>query len=116
MIAFIPYFPLANGLLTGKYRRGKDAPAGSRLDSARGERLLTDRNLDVVERLIGFSESRGRTILQLAFSWLLTRPAVASVIAGATSSEQVRSNAAAAGWELTDAELAEVDSILTRQG
>jgi aryl-alcohol dehydrogenase-like predicted oxidoreductase len=58
-IAFIPYFPLANGLLTGKYRRGKDVPAGSRLDSARGERLLTDRNLDVVERLIGFSESRG---------------------------------------------------------
>jgi aryl-alcohol dehydrogenase-like predicted oxidoreductase len=115
-IAFIPYFPLANGLLTGKYRRGKDAPAGSRLDSARGERLLTDRNLDVVERLIGFSESRGRTILELAFSWLLTRPAVASVIAGATSSEQARSNAAAAGWELTDAELAEVDSILTQQG
>jgi len=115
-IAFIPYFPLANGLLTGKYRRGKDAPAGSRLDSARGERLLTDRNLDVVERLIGFSESRGRTILELAFSWLLTRPAVASVIAGATSSEQARSNAAAAGWELTDAELAEVDSILMHQG
>jgi aryl-alcohol dehydrogenase-like predicted oxidoreductase len=115
-LAFIPYFPLANGLLTGKYRRGKDAPAGSRLDSARGERLLTDRNLDVVERLIGFSESRGRTILELAFSWLLTRPAVASVIAGATSSEQARSNAAAAGWELTDAELAEVDSILTQQG
>jgi aryl-alcohol dehydrogenase-like predicted oxidoreductase len=115
-LAFIPYFPLANGLLTGKYRRGKDAPAGSRLDSARGERLLTDRNLDVVERLIRFSESRGRTILELAFSWLLTRLAVASVIAGATSSEQARSNAAAAGWELTDAELAEVDSILTRQG
>jgi aryl-alcohol dehydrogenase-like predicted oxidoreductase len=113
-LAFIPYFPLANGLLTGKYRRGKDAPAGSRLDSARGERLLTDRNLDVVERLIRFSESRGRTILELAFSWLLTRPAVASVIAGAMSSEQARSNAAATGWELSDAELAEVDSILTR--
>jgi aryl-alcohol dehydrogenase-like predicted oxidoreductase len=113
-LAFIPYFPLANGLLTGKYRRGKDAPAGSRLASARGERLLTDRNLDAVERLIGFSESRGRTILVLAFSWLLTRPAVASVIAGATSSEQARSNAAAAGWELSDAEFAEVDSNLTR--
>jgi aryl-alcohol dehydrogenase-like predicted oxidoreductase len=113
-LAFIPYFPLANGLLTGKYRGGKDAPAGSRLDSARGERLLTERNLDVVERLIGFSESRGRTILELAFSWLLTRPAVASVIAGATSSEQARSNAAAAGWKLTDAELVEVDSIATR--
>jgi aryl-alcohol dehydrogenase-like predicted oxidoreductase len=115
-LAFIPYFPLANGLLTGKYRRGKDAPAGSRLDSARGERLLTDRNLDVVERLIGFSEGQGHTILELAFSWLLRRPAVASVIAGATSPEQARSNAAAAGWRLTDAEMNEVDSLVTRPG
>jgi len=69
-----------------------------------------------VEELIEFAESRGHTILELAFSWLLTRRAVASVIAGATSSEQVRSNAAAASWELTDKELAEVDSILTRAG
>jgi aryl-alcohol dehydrogenase-like predicted oxidoreductase len=115
-LAFIPYFPLANGLLTGKYRRGKDAPAESRLDSARGERLLTDRNLDVVERLIGFSEGQGYTILELAFSWLLRRPAVASVIAGATSPEQARSNAAAAGWRLTEAEMNEVDSIVTRPG
>jgi aryl-alcohol dehydrogenase-like predicted oxidoreductase len=115
-LAFIPYFPLANGLLTGKYRRGKDAPAGSRLDSARGERLLTDRNLDVVERLIGCSEGQGHTILELAFSWLLRRPAVASVIAEATSPEQARSNAAAAGWRLTDAEMNEVDSIVTRPG
>jgi aryl-alcohol dehydrogenase-like predicted oxidoreductase len=115
-MAFVPYFPLANGLLTGKYRRGQAAPAGSRLDSSRGERLLTDRNLAVVERLIEFSESRGRTILELAFSWLLRRPAVASVIAGATSAEQARDNAGAAGWQLTDAELAEVDSIVTRPG
>jgi aryl-alcohol dehydrogenase-like predicted oxidoreductase len=115
-ISFIPYFPLANGLLTGKYRRGQSAPAGSRLDSGRGERLLTDRNLGIVEELIGFSEGRGHSILELAFSWLLTRPAVVSVIAGATSSEQARSNAAAASWELTDAELAEVASILTRPG
>jgi aryl-alcohol dehydrogenase-like predicted oxidoreductase len=113
-IAFIPYFPLTNGLLTGKYRRGKGAPAGSRLDSGRGERLLTDRNLAVVERLVEFSERRGHMILELAFSWLLGRPAVASVIAGATSPEQARSNAAAARWELTDAELTEVDSIATR--
>jgi aryl-alcohol dehydrogenase-like predicted oxidoreductase len=115
-IAFIPYFPLANGLLTGKYRRGKDAPAGSRLDSERGERLLTGRNLALVEQLTEFSESRGHTILGLAFSWLLGRPAVASVIAGATSPEQARGNAAAVGWELTDAELSEVDSIVTRPG
>jgi aryl-alcohol dehydrogenase-like predicted oxidoreductase len=111
-IAFVPYFPLANGLLTGKYRQGEDAPAGSRLDSARGERLLTEENLAVVERLIEFSASRGRTVLELAFSWLLGRPAVASVIAGAVSAEQARGNAGAAGWQLTDEELNEVDSIV----
>ena len=115
-VAFVPYFPLANGLLTGKYRRGRDVPAGSRLDSSRGEGLLTEENLVVVERLIEFSESRGHTILELAFSWLLARSAVASVIAGATSPEQARGNAAAAGWVLTDAELAEVGSIVTRVG
>jgi aryl-alcohol dehydrogenase-like predicted oxidoreductase len=115
-LAFIPYFPLANGLLTGKYRQGQDAPAGSRLDSGRGDSLVTDQNLAVVEDLIGFSEKQGHTILELAFSWLLTRPAVVSVIAGATSSEQVRSNAAAASWKLTDAELTEIDLILTRSG
>jgi aryl-alcohol dehydrogenase-like predicted oxidoreductase len=115
-IAFIPYFPLANGLLTGKYRRGQPAPAESRLDSARGQRLLTDRNLSIVERLIGFSEPRGHTLLELAISWLIGRPAVASVIAGATSAAQARSNAAAAGWRLTDAELSEAESIVTGPG
>jgi aryl-alcohol dehydrogenase-like predicted oxidoreductase len=115
-LAFIPYFPLANGLLTGKYRKGRDVPAGSRLDSGRGDRLLTDNNLTIVEELVEFSERRGHTILELAFSWLLRRPSVASVIAGATSSEQARSNASAASWELTDAESGEVDSILTRSG
>jgi aryl-alcohol dehydrogenase-like predicted oxidoreductase len=113
-LAFIPYFPLVSGLLTGKYRQGQPAPEGSRLQSGRGDSLLTDRNLVVVEELIEFSESRGHTILELAFSWLLTRPAVVSVIAGATSSEQARSNAAAAGWRLTDTELAEIDSIVSR--
>ena len=113
-IAFIPYFPLVSGLLTGKYRQGQPTPEGSRLQSGRGDRLLTERNLTVVEELIEFSESRGHTILELAFSWLLTRPAVVSVIAGATSSEQARSNAAAAGWQLTDEELTEIDSIVSR--
>jgi aryl-alcohol dehydrogenase-like predicted oxidoreductase len=113
-IAFIPYFPLVSGLLTGKYRQGQPAPEGSRLQSGRGDSLLTDRNLAIVEELIEFSESRGHTILELAFSWLLTRPAVVSVIAGATSSEQARSNAAAAGWQLTDEELTEIDSIVSR--
>jgi aryl-alcohol dehydrogenase-like predicted oxidoreductase len=115
-LAFIPYFPLANGLLTGKYRQGQDAPTGSRLHSGRGDRLLTDQNLTIVEDLIEFSKSRGHTILELAFSWLLRRPAVVSVIAGATSPEQARSNAAAASWELTDTELAEVHSIVTHPG
>jgi len=113
-IAFIPYFPLVSGLLTGKYRQGQPAPEESRLQSGRGDSLLTDRNLSVMEELIEFSESRGHTILELAFSWLLTRSAVVSVIAGATSSEQARSNAAAAGWRLTDEELAEIDSIVSR--
>ena len=113
-IAFIPYFPLVSGLLTGKYRQGQPAPEGSRLQSGRGDSLLTDRNLAVVGELIEFSESRGHTILELAFSWLLTRPAVASVIAGATSPEQLKSNAGAAGWKLNDAELAEVGVIVTR--
>jgi aryl-alcohol dehydrogenase-like predicted oxidoreductase len=112
-IAFIPYFPLASGLLTGKYRKGQPAPEGSRLQSGRGGSLLTDRNLTVVEELIEFSESRGHTILELAVSWLLERPVVASVIAGATSPEQVESNVAAAGWRLTDAELAEIDAIVS---
>jgi aryl-alcohol dehydrogenase-like predicted oxidoreductase len=115
-IAFIPYFPLANGLLTGKYRQGEHAPAGSRLQSGRGASLLTERNLTIVEELIEFAESRGHTILDLAFSWLLTQPAVASVIAGATSPEQVRSNAAAGSWKLNNAELAEVGAIVTRLG
>jgi aryl-alcohol dehydrogenase-like predicted oxidoreductase len=113
-IAFIPYFPLVSGLLTGKYRQGQPAPEGSRLQYRRGDSLLTDSNLAIVEELIEFSESRGHTILELAFSWLLTRPAVVSVISGATSSEQARSNASAAGWRLTDEELAEIDSIVLR--
>ncbi|HEX7940168.1 MAG TPA: aldo/keto reductase, partial [Gemmatimonadaceae bacterium] len=111
-IAFLPYFPLANGLLTGKYRRGRPAPQGSRIGSGWHAELLTDENLDIVEALISFAESRGHTLLELAFSWLLSRPVVASVIAGATKPEQVRSNAAAADWKLTSEDLAEVDRIV----
>lgn len=111
-IAFVPFFPLANGLLTGKYRRGKPAPQGSRIGSGwRGE-LLTDENLDIVERLIRLAESSGHTMLELAISWLARHDFVASVIAGATSPDQVRANAAGAGWHLTDAEMAEVDAIV----
>jgi aryl-alcohol dehydrogenase-like predicted oxidoreductase len=111
-VAFIPYFPLANGLLTGKYRKGKAPPAGARITSGWHGELLTDENLDKVEKLIAFSESHDHTILELAFSWLLERPMVSSVIAGATSPEQVKANAHAGDWDLTEPELVEVRTIL----
>lgn len=112
-VAFLPYFPLASGLLTGKYRRGAPVPTGTRLSGGgQAAKLLTPQNLDVVEALIKFAESHHHTLLELAFSWLLAREPVASVIAGATSVDQVRSNAAAADWRVTGAELAEVDGML----
>jgi aryl-alcohol dehydrogenase-like predicted oxidoreductase len=112
-LAFLPYFPLASGLLTGKYRRGRPLPEGTRLtDGGRFAGSLTDRNLDVVERLAQFAERHGRTLLDLAFAWLLARRAVASVIAGATSREQIRANARAGRWVLSDAEHAEATALL----
>ena len=110
-LAFLPYFPLASGLLTGKYRRGQPVPAGTRLGGP-GAKPLDEQQLATVEKLIGFAESRSHTILELAFAWLLSRPAVASVIAGATRAEQVQANAAAASWQLGAAELSEVDALL----
>jgi len=111
-IAFIPYFPLASGLLTGKYRRGQPLPQGTRLTEGRFSSQLSDEKLARVEALVAFAESRGHTLLELAFSWLLARPAVVSVIAGATKPAQAQSNADAAGWRLTGDELAEVDRVL----
>jgi aryl-alcohol dehydrogenase-like predicted oxidoreductase len=113
-IAFIPYFPLASGLLTGKYRRGRPAPEGSRLQSRFETEPFTDERLALVESLLQYATSRGRTLLELAVSWLVMRPAVASAIIGATSSEQVKSNVAAGGWRLTEGELADIDTILSR--
>jgi aryl-alcohol dehydrogenase-like predicted oxidoreductase len=111
-IAFLPYFPLASGLLTGKYRCGRPAPPKSRLSgSGWGANRLTDQNLAIVETLLSFATSRGHTLLELAISWLLARPAVASVIAGATSPQQVQTNVAAANWRLTKAELTEIDTL-----
>ena len=115
-LAFIPYFPLASGLLTGKYRRGRPAPEGSRLQSRLETEPFTDEKLALVESLLQYATSRGRTLLELAVSWLVTRPAVASVISGATSPEQVKSNVAAGGWRLTEGELADIDAILSRSG
>jgi aryl-alcohol dehydrogenase-like predicted oxidoreductase len=113
-IAFLPYFPLANGLLTGKYRLGQPAPPGTRLSGPRAAATLNERNLATVERLFEFAASRGHNLLELAVSWLLAHRVVASVIAGATSPEQVRANVAAAGWKLSAEEMAEVDRILVR--
>lgn len=115
-VAYVPYFPLASGLLTGKYRRGEAPPDGTRLAAwgARGDALLTDENFDVVERLRGWAESRGHSLLDLAVAWLLAKRPVASVIAGATRPEQVRTNAAAADWILSDADVGEIDALTAR--
>ena len=114
-LALIPYFPLASGLLTGKYRKGQPMPTGTRLSAPRfSARFANDQNLEMVERLAAFCAKRGRTMLELAFGWLLARPYVASVIAGTTTPEQVRQNAGALGWQLTADEIAAVESITAR--
>jgi aryl-alcohol dehydrogenase-like predicted oxidoreductase len=112
-IAYLPYFPLESGLLTGKYRLGKGAPAGTRI--AEGGWLaskFTEENLAKIERLIAFAESRQHTLLELAFSWLLRYSVTSSVIAGATTPDQVRANANAASWTLTPEDIEAVDEIL----
>jgi aryl-alcohol dehydrogenase-like predicted oxidoreductase len=101
---------LAGGMLTGKYRRGQPLPEGTRLSKG-SPRFLNDKNLAITEELANFAAFRGHSLLELAFSWLLSHPPVASVIAGATSPEQVHSNVAAAGWRLTPADLAEIDKL-----
>ncbi len=113
-VAFLPYFPLASGLLTGKYRKGQPLPEGTRIQAG-GERfsdLLSEQNLSRVEALIQFAEMHGHSLLELAFSWLLAKPVVASVIAGATSPAQIKGNAAASDWKLTEADLSEIDKLL----
>jgi aryl-alcohol dehydrogenase-like predicted oxidoreductase len=110
-ITFLPYFPLANGLLTGKYRAGQPLPKGSRGDSGFGPKVFTEENLQKTERLIEFAAARDHSLLELAFAWLAAQPAVASVIAGATSPEQVRANAAAPQWRLTVEDLHQIDEI-----
>ncbi|MEP7303958.1 MAG: aldo/keto reductase [Acidobacteriota bacterium] len=112
-LAFLPYFPLASGLLTGKYARGTPAPEESRLSQSwAASRFLSEERLATVEALAAWARARGRTMLELAMSWLASRHTVASVIAGATSPEQVRANALAAGWRLSGIEHAEIETIL----
>jgi aryl-alcohol dehydrogenase-like predicted oxidoreductase len=112
-LGILPFFPLASGALTGKYRRNQAKPQNARLssESPLANRFLSDSSLDIIEKLIGFSEKRGHTILELAFSWLLARPQVTSVIAGATKPEQIEANAKAAEWALSAEEIAEIDTI-----
>ena len=114
--SFLPYFPLASGLLTGKYRRGMTPPADTRLggtnvtDEVRAK-ILSDKSFARVEALESFAKQRGHGVLDLAFAWLLAQPAVASVIAGATRPEQVIANARAGAWKLTAAEATEAGRL-----
>ncbi len=110
--AFLPYFPLANGLLTGKYRKGQPVPEGTRLQNPGKSELLSEENLSRVEALIAYAEAKGHTILELTFSWLIANSAIASVIAGATSPQQINTNAAATNWRMTESEVAEISAIM----
>jgi aryl-alcohol dehydrogenase-like predicted oxidoreductase len=112
-LALLPYFPLASGLLTGKYRRGAPMPEGTRLAKAPGlaQRFMSDARMVTLEKLQAFCARHHRTLLELAFSWLAAKPCVASVIAGATRPEQLEQNAKAAGWHLSAEEIAEVDRL-----
>jgi aryl-alcohol dehydrogenase-like predicted oxidoreductase len=113
-IGVVPYFPLASGLLTGKYRRGEDFPEGTRLAaSPYFSSIATDENWSKVERLTAVAEERGHTILDLAESWLLAHDVVGSVLTGATKPEQVDANVAAAEWKLTAEDMAAVAEALS---
>jgi aryl-alcohol dehydrogenase-like predicted oxidoreductase len=111
-VSFLPYFPLANGLLSGKYRRDRPFPESSRGKDSFGPKVFTDDNIEIVERLIAFAESRGHSLLELAFSWLAARPEVCSVIAGARNPEQVHANSKAATWRLTATDHSELEKHL----
>jgi aryl-alcohol dehydrogenase-like predicted oxidoreductase len=116
-LGLLPYFPLASGLLTGKYRKSEPPPKDTRFGAlaALGDRYATEANWAIVDKLTKFCAERGHSLLELAFSWLAARPTVASVIAGATKPEQVEQNAASANWKLTAEEMAEIDKITRKQ-
>lgn len=108
-IGLLPYYPIAKGLLTGKYRKGSAAPAGSRLA---GDPYLANADFDLLERLEAYAQDHGQTLLTLAISWLAAQPSISSIISGASRPEQMVANAAAAGWKLTAANLKEIDALL----
>jgi aryl-alcohol dehydrogenase-like predicted oxidoreductase len=109
-MGLVPHTPLAAGLLSGKYRRNAPMPAGARItrEKRQADRWISDRNWETVERLTAYAEARGHTLLELAMSWLASRPLVASIIAGATTPEQVELNARAVDWHLTANDVAEI--------
>ncbi|HWK47570.1 MAG TPA: aldo/keto reductase [Stellaceae bacterium] len=115
-LGLLPYFPLASGLLTGKYKRNAPMPDGARLTTTQrlSDRYMVDANWQIVERLEDFAQARGRDLLTLAFSWLAARPTVSSVIAGATKPEQIEQNIQAVDWSLTPEELAEIDRLTAK--
>jgi aryl-alcohol dehydrogenase-like predicted oxidoreductase len=113
-VAFVPYFPLESGLLTGKYRSGEPLPDDSRLVrwGDRASSFIDEEKLAIVERLTAWAGDHGRSLLDLAISWHTSHPLIASVIAGATKPEQVEANVAAASWALSAGDRAEVDAIV----
>jgi aryl-alcohol dehydrogenase-like predicted oxidoreductase len=119
-LGFLPYFPLASGLLTGKYASKEDRPEGTRITLMaqampdRAEQVLTDENFAIIGKLRAFAEEHGHTLLDLAMSWLASKPVISSVIAGATKPEQVKANVEAASWRLTDDEMKQVDELSKR--
>jgi len=112
-VGILPYFPLASGFLTGKYKRGAESPKGARLSLVKrlADQTLTDENFATLERLEKFARNRERTLLELAVGWLASQPQVSSVISGATSPEQVVENVKAGNWKLTAEELGQVDQL-----
>jgi len=116
-VGIIPYFPLAGGFLTGKYRRGQAPPPGSRGESAPYvQKYFTDANFQAIEKLERFAGERDRTMVELAIAWLLAQSQVCSVISGATSTAQVEANVRASGWQLSSEDLAEIEGILSTEG
>lgn len=112
-VGFIPYFPLAGGFLTGKYKRGEPAPAGSRGESGGYlQQYMTDAHYDIVEKLTAWAGERERGLNELAQAWLMAQPQVCSVITGATKLDHVQSNVKAADWQLSEQDLAEISTII----
>lgn len=114
-MGFLPFYPLAAGVLTGKYRKGAAIPTGTRLNKMThlAARFFNDETMDIVEALRGFAEARDRTLLELSFAWLASRDVIPSIIAGTSRPAQVEANVAAVEWQLTDDEVCEIDRIST---